>query len=183
MNEKLIFNKIFLIGPRGVGKSSLGKLLSRRLSLGFIDTDDLIEKRYKTTIFNIVNEKGWKFFRKIEKEIFFEICDISYPLVVATGGGIILDKENRELLKKSGLVFYIKVPVSILIERLKKDKDIKSRPPLTNLPLEEEVKKVLKEREKFYECVSDYTIEGNKNISEVVEEIEKYIKISSDLIR
>ncbi len=169
-------NKIFLVGPRGSGKSTIGKLLSKRLNLDFIDSDELIEKEYKTTISDIVNEKGWSFFRKIEKETLFKICNISHPLVVATGGGIVLDKENRELLKKSGLVFYIKVPVPVLVERLKKDKDLSSRPPLTDLSLEKEVEKVLEEREPLYESVSDYTIDGDKDIDEVVEEIERKSK-------
>ena len=89
---------IFLVGPMGSGKSSLGKKLAKSLARKFVDTDKEIEKKESKTINEIFENNGENYFRKKEKEFLINIPN-NLNLVIATGGGIVLDQENREKLK------------------------------------------------------------------------------------
>ena len=90
---------IFLVGPMGSGKSSLGKKLAKSLDKKFIDTDKEIEKKENKTINEIFENNGEKYFREKEKE-FLKSIPNSLNMVIATGGGIITDQENREKLNE-----------------------------------------------------------------------------------
>ena len=91
---------IFLVGPMGSGKSSLGKKLAKRLDKKFIDTDKEIEKNENKTINEIFENDGEGYFRKKEKDFLNNIPN-SLNMVIATGGGIVIDEENRKKLKKN----------------------------------------------------------------------------------
>ena len=95
---------IFLVGPMGSGKSSLGKKLAKSLDKKFIDTDKEIEKNERKTISEIFENSGESYFREKEREFLINIPN-SLNMVIATGGGIVTDQENREKLKENKVIF------------------------------------------------------------------------------
>lgn len=149
---------IFLIGYRCTGKTTTGKLLAKLLDLPFIDTDQALESRFNTTIAQMVEENGWTYFREREKEVLLD-TNILTPSVVATGGGIVLDPENREFIKKSGVCAWLQADESTLLYRIVADTNTPdSRPGLTNDSLAEETRKILESRIPLYESLAQITI-------------------------
>ena len=133
---------IFIVGPMGSGKSTVGKIISDELFLNFFDTDDEIESRTGASIDWIFDLEGEEGFRKRESSILEEMVEQN-SIVLSTGGGIILSDSNRELLSSRGTVFYLSTPISVQIERTSKDKD---RPLLKNGDPEEILTRLQKNR-------------------------------------
>ena len=160
---------IVLVGLMGAGKSSVGKLLARKLKLEFIDTDLLIECAAQTTISEIFSKYGEKHFRNLESSV---IQDVSQKndMVVSTGGGAIEDENNLCVLKKNGVVFYLEASPENLYLRIKNETH---RPLLhTENPLDT-LKKLLQKREKQYQA-ADFIIDtNNKNIELITQEVIK----------
>mgnify|MGYP005648839283 FL=1 len=164
---------IFIVGPMGSGKSTVGKIISDELFLNFFDTDEEIESRTGASIDWIFDLEGENGFRKRESDILQEMVQKN-SIVLSTGGGIILSDENRELLSSRGTVFYLSTPISVQIERTSKDKD---RPLLKNGDPGEILTKLHEERKDLYEAVSDYYVQTeNKSSQEVASEIINLIK-------
>ena len=165
---------IFIVGPMGSGKSTVGKLISDELFLNFFDTDDEIEARTGASIDWIFDLEGEEGFRKRESEMLEEMVKKN-SIVLSTGGGIVLSKINRELLSSRGTVFYLSTPISTQVERTSKDKD---RPLLKNGDPSQILTKLHEEREDLYKNVSDHIISTeNKSSQEVAAEIIKVVKI------
>ncbi len=167
---------IVLIGYRCTGKSTVGRILSKKLGWNFVDTDELIEKKEGKSIEEIVSEKGWREFRRIEKEVIEEVSRYRNQ-VISTGGGAVLDKENRERLKKNGFIVWLRAKPETIKERMLRDK---KRPSLTGKAPEEEIEEVLKEREPIYRECSDLIIDTDhicqKKIAErIIEDARKFI--------
>ena len=172
--KKLFTMNIFIVGPMGSGKSTVGKIISDALFLNFFDTDDEIEARTGASIDWIFDLEGEDGFRKRESEMLEEMVKKN-SIVLSTGGGIILSKLNRELLSSRGTVFYLSTPISTQVERTSKDKD---RPLLKNGDPGEILTKLHNERKDFYKAVSDHVIDTeNKSSQEVASEIIKVVKI------
>ena len=164
---------IFIVGPMGSGKSTVGKIISDELFLNFFDTDDEIESRTGASIDWIFDLEGEEGFRIRESSILEEMVKQN-SIVLSTGGGIILSDSNREMLSSRGTVFYLSTPISVQIERTSKDKD---RPLLKNGDPEEILTRLQKERNDLYESVSDHIIETeNKSSQEVASEIINFVK-------
>ena len=164
---------IFIVGPMGSGKSTVGKIISDELFLDFFDTDDEIEIRTGASIDWIFDLEGESGFRKRESEMLDEMVKRN-SVVLSTGGGIVLESSNRELLSSRGTVFYLSTPISVQVERTAKDKD---RPLLKNGDPEKILSKLHDEREEFYKSVSDHIIETeDKSSQEVASEIIKLVK-------
>ncbi len=142
-----IRNNIVLVGPMGCGKTAVGKLLARILNWEFIDTDQRIVEQTGLEIPMIFQEKGEQGFRQLEKEVISE-CSQMHQVVIATGGGIVIDQENRRVLKENGLVYYLKTSPSILSQRVGCGK---GRPLLYGKDPQTVFKQILKEREDFYQ--------------------------------
>lgn len=119
---------IVLTGLRGSGKTNLGKLIAKELEWDFVDLDNQIEKKELKTIPQIVKEKGWKYFRIVEKEVVKDAAKLD-KTVIATGGGAIIDKDNEKELKKNGKVIYLHIKPEVSAKRIINSK---GRPPLTN---------------------------------------------------
>ncbi len=165
---------IFIVGPMGSGKSTVGKLISDELFLNFFDTDDEIEARTGASIDWIFDLEGEEGFRKRESEMLEEMVKKN-SIVLSTGGGIVLSKINRELLSSRGTVFYLSTPISTQVERTSKDKD---RPLLKNGDPSKILTKLHEERKDLYKNVSDHIIDTeNKSSQEVAAEIIKVVKI------
>ena len=162
------YKNIYLIGLMGSGKTTLGKILSKKLDKQFYDSDHVIEEKLGVDVPMIFEYEGEAGFREREKDSLKELVS-KKNIVLATGGGIILSKSNRDLLSENGIVIYLKSNQKDLIKRMKNDK---TRPLLKNGNIEEIIKKLCKEREPLYEEIADFEImTKNKRIHEVVNEI------------
>lgn len=142
--------RIILIGYMGTGKSTIGKKLSEELGLPFFDTDTIIEKNQKMTVYQLFETIGEDNFRELEKKVIHEMQN-HQSFVLATGGGLPCYNDNIQFLNELGLTIYIKNSTEELVKRLIIDKD--NRPLLKNKNEEELynfVKSNLEVREQFY---------------------------------
>ncbi|MGE5628032.1 MAG: shikimate kinase [Solirubrobacterales bacterium] len=158
---------IVLIGMPGAGKTTIGKILSERLQLEFIDVDDFIEKESGKTIselFNINEEH----FRSVESKACRTLSN-NYPIVIATGGGVVKNPTNMEALKSTGFVIFIDRP----IEDIAGDVEISKRPLLKDGL--QKLYPLYNERYDLYIKYSDLHVFNDKKIEDVVDKIiEKY---------
>ena len=164
---------IFIVGPMGSGKSTVGKIISDELFLSFFDTDAEIEDRTGASIDWIFDLEGENGFRKRESMILKEMVEKN-SIVLSTGGGIILSEKNRDLLSSRGTVFYLETPINVQVERTSKDKD---RPLLKKGDPEAILKELHDSRHELYEDVSDHIVmTGDKSSQDVAAEIIELIK-------
>ena len=164
---------IFIVGPMGSGKTTVGKIVAGELFLDFHDTDAKIEESTGVTIDWIFDIEGEAGFRKRETTTLKEMVALN-SIVLATGGGIVIEEENRELLASRGTVFYLHTPLNTQVERTAKDKD---RPLLKDQDPEKVLADLQQSRQSFYEQVSDHIINTeNKSGSQVANEIVKLVK-------
>ncbi|MBI5968997.1 MAG: shikimate kinase [Deltaproteobacteria bacterium] len=163
---------IVLIGLRGSGKSTVGRGLAARMGREFVDTDDLVEKCLGASIKETVNKKGWSFFRAVEKGVVEDVCHGDH-LVIAAGGGAVLDPENVRSLKKNGLVIWLKADRQVLYDRINQDpRTMANRPTLTGKGALEELGEIMAYREPFYEKAADMQLDTTELGAEgVVERI------------
>jgi len=160
---------LVLTGMMGVGKSTIGKKLSKKLKLKFVDIDQIIEEKEKSTINEIFKNKGENYFRKIEKKTTLEILKRK-NLVIALGGGGFINSSIRKEVINSSISFWLDLSLKSLLPRLK---NVKKRPLLNQENLEENMNKIYLERKKIYN-ESNYKIKCNSiNIEEIVDKIIK----------
>ena len=169
---------IVLIGYRCSGKTTVGKALARMLNMEFIDTDQAVEKHSGRSIEQIILKSGWAQFRALEKEIITHIA-AKDNLVIATGGGVVLDKGNIDQLRKNGFTIWLKVHPSVIKERMAQDElhGIR-RPPLKGKNSVDEISKVLSERERLYEEAADLIVDtSSSDIKKVCQSIIANIEL------
>lgn len=146
---------IVLIGYRGTGKSTVGRLLAARLGRELVSTDEMIVKRAQCTIPEIVAKNGWDYFRDLESDTCRELS-CRDQLVIDTGGGAILRAQNVEALKKNGTVFWLTASVETIVKRIGGDNQ---RPSLTGTKsFVDEVADVLRERTPKYQAAADHVV-------------------------
>ena len=169
--------KIILVGYRASGKTSAGRLLSLILKVPFYDTDHVIEEKTGKPVKNIITHRGWDYFRERETDALRTLIG-KKNCVVATGGGIVLKKENVDLIKKMGKVIWLDAPLHDIIDRLNEDAQSgKSRPQFTDGDIEKETADVLKERTTLYKHTADFTVKTEgKSAAQVAEEIYKLVR-------
>jgi shikimate kinase len=158
---------IVLIGYRGTGKSTVGRLLAARLGRELVSTDAEIVKRAQRAIPEIVAQQGWDYFRDLESDICQELSSRDH-LVIDTGGGAILRPQNVEVLKKNGTLFWLTASVETIVKRIGSDNQ---RPSLTGTKsFVDEIQDVLQERMPKYQAAADHVIEtDNRSINQLVE--------------
>ncbi|WP_238999067.1 shikimate kinase [Azospira restricta] len=142
----------------GAGKTTIGKVLARRLGWRFVDSDHEIEARTGVripTIFEIEGEEG---FRRRETQVLRELTGLR-NVVMATGGGAVIAEENRRLLRDHGLVVYLDVSPAQLYERTRHDRN---RPLLQVADPLRRLQELLAAREPFYREVADIVVDGNR---------------------
>ena len=156
-----------LTGMMGVGKSTIGKNLAKKLKYNFVDVDKLIEAKEGSSINFIFKNKNEVYFRKVENEI--TLAELKKnDSVISLGGGAFLNNEIRKNTKKLSVSFWLDVPIDELIKRLKKNK---KRPLLLKKNIEETVKKIYFDRKKIYN-EADFRIKCNSLKSdEIVKKI------------
>ena len=147
----MITQPIFLVGPMGAGKSTIGKLLAAQLGLPFADSDKVLEERTGADIPWIFDVEGEEGFRRREHAVLHDLCK-GEPQVIATGGGIVLLPENRQLLIANGLVVYLCASLDQLVERTSKNSN---RPLLQVADPRAKLLEILAQREALYREVAD----------------------------
>ena len=160
---------IFIVGAMGSGKSSIGRLLAKKMKREFVDTDHEIEKISNYDISTIFEKYGEEIFREKETEVLISLNGIKNH-IIATGGGIILKKTNINIMKESGLIVFLNINLKTQFKRVKYRKH---RPLLKNINLEEKLRILKNERDTIYKTISDYIIDvSDKDKNTIVEEIE-----------
>jgi shikimate kinase len=167
---------VFLVGPRGAGKSTLGEALADRLGFAFVDTDEIVISAAGKTIEQIVSAEGWDRFRELERDALASVCGHERQ-VVATGGGIVLLPENRESMRRCGRIFYLLAEPGLLLERLSADPRQDQRPALTALPPREELAKILAERAPLYLECAEFILGADSPVEELVTEAEALLRV------
>ena len=160
---------IVLIGYRGTGKSTVGKLIAARLGRTVVSTDAEIVKQTGQSIPEIVAQHGWAYFRDLESEVCEELAGKD-GLVIDAGGGVILRSQNVELLKKTGTLFWLTASVDTITQRIGRDTQ---RPSLTGTKsFVDEIQEILCERTPQYEAAADHQIATDgRSIVQIADEI------------
>ena len=158
---------IVLIGYRGTGKSTVGRLLAARLGRTLVSTDAEIVARAKRAIPEIVAQEGWDYFRDLESDICRELASRD-QLVIDTGGGAILRPQNVEALKQSGRLFWLTASVETIATRIGGDNQ---RPSMTGTKsFVDEIADVLRERTPKYQAAADHVVAtDDRSIDQLVE--------------
>ena len=150
---------IILIGYRCSGKSSSGRIIAKKTGRTFIDTDKMIEEKAGSSIEEIVKMSGWEYFRGLEKEVIKEVSDMD-NLVIATGGGVVIDEDNVTSLKKKGFTVWLKADVDTIKERMEREElSGNIRPSLTGVDTLDETETVLASRNPLYKKTADLVID------------------------
>ena len=151
-------NNICLIGYMGSGKSTVGKVLAERFGMTFEDTDEIIVKSQGRSIPEIFREEGEPYFRELEHGLVQSLAKDEQlkDTVLSTGGGIIINEDNRKLLKRIGCVVYLRACAQSLYERVKGDE---GRPLLNTEDVYGRIEEMLKQRSPMYEEAADHIID------------------------
>jgi len=148
--------RIVLTGFRGTGKTGIGSILASRLNLPFIDTDDLIESGTGRSIPDIFHYEGEERFRSIEREVIAALP--AADVVISTGGGVVCDPKNMEYLRSDSTIVLLTADIDTIEQRLVK----KPRPPLTGLPLREEIASMMDRRRRNYYASADFCMDTSE---------------------
>ena len=164
---------IILVGPMGAGKTTIGKQLAQQSGRNFYDSDREIEERTGVNIPLIFELEGEEGFRKREKNILIELTQ-KQDIVLATGGGAVLDPDNRSQLSKYGFVIYLIAPLTQLLKRTSKDRN---RPLLQTENPRKKLEEIIAERDPLYREVADIVIEtDDKPVRNVVKNLLNTLK-------
>jgi shikimate kinase len=160
---------VVLIGYRGTGKSTVGKIVAARLGRTIVSTDAEIVKRTGQSIPELVGQQGWDYFRDLESQVCRELAGRD-GLVIDTGGGAILRSQNVEALKKTGILFWLTASVDTIAKRIGQDTQ---RPSLTGTKsFVDEIQEVLLERTPKYEAAADHVIATDgRSIVRIADEV------------
>jgi len=166
-------NKLFLIGPMGAGKTSVGRSLAKQLKFDFYDTDEQIEKKTGVNLHWVFDLEGMGGYRQRELNVIDDLSSLS-NIVLSTGGGCVETKGVRDILSERGIVIYMEVSLETQLARLKRDK---RRPVLQGENPQEVLIKLWEEREPFYEDIADYTVvTDHRSVRDVCSDILNWLK-------
>lgn len=168
-------DNIILIGFMGSGKTSVGIRLSYQMRRTMIDTDKWIEQRQKMSVSEIFARCGEAAFREMETDCLKALIETADKQIISVGGGLPVKEENRGLLKRLGLVFYLKASSEVVYERLKGDT---TRPLLqVDNPLEK-IRELLAARSPIYEACADVVLDVSRmTFDEILGQIAKEKKL------
>jgi len=166
---------LFIIGMMGSWKSTVGRKLAQNMAMEFVDTDDAIEEVTEMKISDIFREFGEDRFREMETAFFIEKAKQTGQ-VFSTGGGIVLESENRKVLKKYGTTFFLNASIETLTNRIH---NTTKRPLLANSEnMQLRLEQIWNERKSFYKSSAHHTIDtDNLNPTQVLDEILNFLKV------
>ena len=151
----LLPGNVYLIGLMGAGKTTVGRKLAELMKADFIDTDQPLEKRTGVSIAHIFEIEGEQGFRDRESRLFEEVSSEN-NVVVSTGGGLVLNMDNRARMKQSGEVVYLRANIEILWKRLK---NCHTRPLLQTPNPRSRIEELIVERDPVYTEMADHIVE------------------------
>ena len=167
-------SSIALIGFMGAGKTVVGEALAKKLNKKFVELDSLIERRAGKSIPEIFEQDGEVAFRELEIEVTKEVSR-NKNLVIACGGGLVLNKINIDRLRKESIIVYLTASPGVLLKRVLGDEG--ERPLLSVPDKTSEIRELLRFRKPFYERAADIKIDTSKlDIDAVAEQIIKRLK-------
>jgi len=167
-------SNVYLIGPMGSGKTTIGQRLARKLGLEFLDSDHELEAQTGASVSLIFDVEGEKGFRDRETRMLEELTG-RQGVLLATGGGAVLRKENRNLLGSSGLVIYLRTSVTQQLQRLRRDR---SRPLLQTSDRKEKLTRLAEERNPLYEELADIVFPAqNRPLDHVARELADIVRL------
>ncbi len=165
-------NNFFLVGLMGSGKTTIGRSLAKRLHLRFVDADQEIEARTGASIPLIFEIEGEASFRQREADVIRDLT-AQQGIVLATGGGAVLNETSRQLLRERGTVIYLRASVASIVQRTSHDKN---RPLLQTADPKARIEELFRQRAPLYEEVAHITVEtGRPNVHSVVQNILSHL--------
>lgn len=168
-------DRLYLTGPMGSGKSTIGQLLARRLAWDFLDLDDAVQQRAGRTIAQIFRDQGERAFREVERAALHDTATRERT-IIATGGGVPIYADNAAWMNRHGLTVYLRTPAAVLAPRLWNE--YQHRPLLRHLnnrdELEARMEKMIAQRTPYYER-AQVIYEQTTGHEPVVEELAKYV--------
>ena len=165
-------NIIFIVGLMGSGKTSVGKVLSKKIQRPFFDIDQEIIKRENLNISQIFDKYGENYFRELEYKTLSKLKD-NINCIISTGGGIVLKKENINIMTKNGTIVFLDIDVETQMSRIKNKKN---RPLLNSENLKDDLKKMKDDRDKVYKSIANYVIDVSKETKyKVIDRIQVYL--------
>ncbi|MFC0188289.1 shikimate kinase [Fictibacillus aquaticus] len=166
---------IYLTGFMGSGKSSAGTILSRLLGVPYYDMDSEIEVQTGKNISSIFAEEGERAFRELETEMLKKMPE--YDCVVITGGGLPVSEANRNYMKNTGYVVYLKTSFGHILSRLDSKEEREKRPVLSQKS-EEDIRQLLEQRVQYYEDCDVFVLTDKKSPHDVAEEILSTLRLN-----
>lgn len=164
---------VFLIGPTGAGKTTIGKILAQEMKKAFYDVDDQIETRTGVDIPWIFDVEGEQGFRLREAQMIEELSQ-KQGVILATGAGAVLREDNRKMLSSRGIVIYLKASIK---EQLDRTQDDKNRPLLQEGEVAETLSKMREQRTPYYEDLADYSFDTDgRSAKTVAQDIMKQLR-------
>ena len=160
---------LFLVGPRAAGKTSVGRALAQRLGIPFVDTDASLTSHLGRSVAEIVVAEGWPGFRAHESATLLReiAAHRARGAVMATGGGMVLDTDNRTQMRAAGVVLHLDAPARVLAARLAAEPLAGQRPSLTGQTMLAEVQQILEERQPLYAAAAHYRLDASRPLEEV----------------
>lgn len=171
---------LWLIGYRCTGKTTVGRMLAESVGLWFVDADVALTREIGQSISAFVSERGWPAFRREESRILQNLSR-GQGQIVATGGGVILDPANVQIMRETGMVVWLTARPETILSRLGEDPGTaENRPALTDEGLAAEVRATLAEREPLYANAAHHSVETDgRGPGEVAERIRALVDLGS----
>ncbi len=171
--------RIYLVGYRCTGKTTVGRRLAERLQWAFCEMDRMIEDLAGKSISALFTEEGEELFRDLEESVLTH-CSTVPEAVVSTGGGVVTRESNRETLKETGRVVWLRASVETIQDRMEEAAETGvgkegKRPSLSGASPVEEVEEILEERRPLYESVADHQIQTDESpVDDIAEELSQW---------
>jgi shikimate kinase len=164
-------DRIILTGFMGTGKTAVGQLLAKELKLRFVDTDHLVEQECNQSIVEIFEQKGEEGFRDCEKKVVQKALS-EKGIVMATGGGAVLDADNLKLMKEKGTLIALSASAEVIFQRISKLGD---RPLLRTRDQLETIKNLISHRSPYYRQADFIVDTSGKSVEQTVQELLKVL--------
>ncbi len=179
--------RVLLVGMMGAGKTTVGKLLARRLGWRYVDSDEEVEAATGRTVKELFEAGGEKAFRPLESEALAAALDDDRPAVVSVAGGAVLDPANRQLLRRAGTVVWLRARPETLLERVRADTSaaqalpgVADHRPLLDRDPAGTIVRLERERRPIYEEVADVAVDVDEIGPEAVaEQVLERVRVSA----